>query len=212
MLIHPTAVAEFDGQQLDIIEINGTSWLRGVQIGAALGLAFPAKAAAKIFRRHKAEFGPDETVVIELDTAGGKQLVRLFSSRGASRIALLANTPKAAEFRDWVLDRLDNFQGGTNPAPLLIEGGTRAMPLPSPDSARLRALASRLLLTAKPWLRRVRQYRQRGLTVAEIALLLGRNKATIRKALRDLETLGLVEPPADLPQRQLAAAHLRRSA
>jgi hypothetical protein len=199
MLIKPTAVAEFDGQSLDIYDISGVRWIRGVQICTTLGIS--DRTLKRTIKEHRKEFGPDMTGIVTVPTPGGAQQARVFSPRGAALIAMLTNTPKATEFRAWVLDFLEG------------KGGAQFVtPLPSPDSTRLHALAARLLLTSKPWLRRVQHYRQRGLTVAEIAKLLDRNKATIRKSLRDLETLGLVEPPADLPQQQLAVARLRRSA
>jgi hypothetical protein len=210
VLIKPTAVAEFDGQSLDIYDISGVRWIRGVQICTILGIS--DRTLKRAVKEHRKEFGPEMTGIVVVPTAGGAQQARVFSPRGAALLAMLVNAPNAADFRAWVLDYLEG-KGGTHSGTPLQKGGTTAAQLLSvSDSTRLRTLAARLLLTSKPWLRRVQHYRQRGLTVAEIAKLLDRNKATIRKALRDLETLGLVEPPADLPQRQLAAAHLRRSA
>ncbi|EQA03156.1 putative prophage antirepressor [Glaesserella parasuis str. Nagasaki] len=47
------------------------------------------------------------TALIELQTAGGKQQVRVFSLRGAHLIAMFARTKVAKDFRKWVLDILD---------------------------------------------------------------------------------------------------------
>ncbi len=42
-----------------------------------------------------------------MTTPSGKQDSRVFSLRGAHLIAMFARTPKAKEFRRWVLDILD---------------------------------------------------------------------------------------------------------
>lgn len=71
-----TNIVTFQGVALDIIDLNGQRWLRGYQIGTALNLAQPSQAVQKIHKRHKSEFTPDMTSVVELPTAGGRQTVR----------------------------------------------------------------------------------------------------------------------------------------
>lgn len=61
----------------------------------------------KLFQRHADEFTPGMTALVELATAGGKQMVRVFSLRGAHLLAMFARTQVAKEFRRWVLDILD---------------------------------------------------------------------------------------------------------
>ncbi|CAM6492057.1 hypothetical protein ENINCK372B1_16190 [Enterobacter intestinihominis] len=47
------------------------------------------------------------TGVVKVTTPGGMQDMRVFSLRGAHLIGMFARTPKAKEFRRWVLDVLD---------------------------------------------------------------------------------------------------------
>ena len=47
------------------------------------------------------------TALVEMQTAGGLQKVRIFSLRGAHLIAMFARTKIAKAFRKWVLDVLD---------------------------------------------------------------------------------------------------------
>ena len=42
-----------------------------------------------------------------VDTAGGKQQVRVFSLRGCHLLAMFSKTPVAKEFRRWVLDLIE---------------------------------------------------------------------------------------------------------
>ncbi len=49
------------------------------------------------------------TALIELDTSGGKQKVRIFSLRGCHLLAMFARTAIAKQFRKWVLDILDQL-------------------------------------------------------------------------------------------------------
>lgn len=49
------------------------------------------------------------TALVELETAGGKQQVRIFSLRGCHLIGMLARTAIAKQFRAWVLDVLEKY-------------------------------------------------------------------------------------------------------
>lgn len=96
----------FHDQQLDVVDRNNQPWLRLPQIGAALGYA-QAHKVQKVYERHAAEFTDSMTAIVRLPTAGGEQDVRIFSLRGAHLLAMFARTERAAEFRRWVLDILD---------------------------------------------------------------------------------------------------------
>lgn len=54
------------------------------------------------------------TVLVELDTAGGKQSVRIFSLRGAHLLGMLTKTDQAKAFRRWVLDVLTQKHNSTD--------------------------------------------------------------------------------------------------
>jgi hypothetical protein len=55
------------------------------------------------------------TALVELDTKGGKQQVRIFSLRGCHLLAMFARTPVAKEFRKWVLDVIDQHLSENTP-------------------------------------------------------------------------------------------------
>lgn len=96
----------FQSFQFDVVDRNGQHWLRGAQIGAALGYA-DDKAIQRIYARHADEFAPSMTGVVKVTTPSGKQDTRIFSLRGAHLLAMFARTPIAKAFRRWVLDVLD---------------------------------------------------------------------------------------------------------
>lgn len=96
----------FQNAPLDLLEIDGESWVRGPQVAGALGYN-RADRIADIYARNAAEFTEHMTRVVELPTAGGLQQVRVFTLRGAHLLGMLARTPVAAAFRRWILDVLD---------------------------------------------------------------------------------------------------------
>lgn len=65
------------------------------------------------------------------------------------------------------------------------------------------------LLAARPLWRKLRRYKQLGLTHVEIGRLLGLDRSTVRRHVRAMERCGLLEPPADLPALQQGARALR---
>lgn len=103
----------FQSTTFTVVDRFGQPWLRGPQIAGALGYNRPDRIA-DIYARNAAEFTDSMTALVELDTAGGRQQVRIFSLRGAHLIGMFARTARAAEFRRWVLDVLE---GITPPQP-----------------------------------------------------------------------------------------------
>lgn len=61
----------------------------------------------KIYESNSDEFTEEMTQVVDLQTAGGIQPVRIFSPRGCYLLGMLARTEKAKAFRAWVLDVLE---------------------------------------------------------------------------------------------------------
>ena len=96
----------FRDTKFDIIDRNGQPWLRLFQIGSALEYADPSMLV-RVYSRNADEFTDAMTALIEMETNGGKQQVRIFSLRGCHLLAMLARTQVAKEFRKWVLDILD---------------------------------------------------------------------------------------------------------
>jgi hypothetical protein len=101
------AVLVFEDVEFDVVDLHGVPWLRSFQIGSALGYQNPSSDMAKLFDRNADEFTDEMTRVVELQTAGGKQQVRIFSPRGSYLLGMLARTERAKTFRRWVLDVLE---------------------------------------------------------------------------------------------------------
>ena len=97
----------FQNTNLSAINQNNQIWLTLTEIGRGLGYSDPFQSVKKIYDRHADEFTPCMTALIEIQTAGGMQKVRVFSLRGAHLIAMFARTKIAKAFRKWVLDILD---------------------------------------------------------------------------------------------------------
>ncbi|SUW64323.1 BRO family, N-terminal domain [Buttiauxella agrestis] len=108
---------EFQNTNFAYMEMGGQTWLLAAEVGQALGYA-DDKAIHRIFNRHADEFTQQMTGVVKVTTPGGMQDARMFSLRSAHLIDMFARTPKAKEFRRWVLDILDRevAQGNVNPA------------------------------------------------------------------------------------------------
>ncbi|RKU01806.1 transcriptional regulator [Burkholderia sp. Nafp2/4-1b] len=106
---HPasSAVLVFESVEFDVVDIRNVPWLRGKQIADALGYSDAPVAISKLYDRNADEFTDAMTQVVELDTAGGRQPVRIFSPRGCYLLGMLARTDRAKAFRAWVLDVLE---------------------------------------------------------------------------------------------------------
>ncbi|VTU08537.1 Uncharacterized phage-encoded protein [Actinobacillus indolicus] len=112
----------FQNTTLSVINKNNHSFLTSNDLGTALGYSKPLQSVTNLYNSNADEFTAEMTALIELQTAGGKQQVRVFSLRGAHLIAMFARTKVAKEFRKWVLDILDReiSQNEQQIAPLTI--------------------------------------------------------------------------------------------
>ncbi|MDK9560989.1 Bro-N domain-containing protein [Gallibacterium anatis] len=97
----------FQNKNLSVINQNNQLWMTVTEIGNALGYSDPFKSVKNIYDRHAEEFTPNMTALIEMQTNGGMQKVRIFSLRGCHLIGMLSHTKVAKDFRKWVLDILD---------------------------------------------------------------------------------------------------------
>jgi len=97
----------FGAHEVKTITREGHLWMSSAEVGRALEYASPETAITKLYRARADEFTATMTKVVKTATAGGKQAVRFFSLRGAHLLAMFARTPKAKEFRVWVLNLLD---------------------------------------------------------------------------------------------------------
>ena len=107
----------FQNISFSYMEMAGQIWLTASEVGQALEYA-DDKAIHRIFNRHADAFTSQMTGVVKVTTPGGMQDMRVFSLRGAHLIGMFARTPKAKEFRRWVLDVLDRevANGSVSPA------------------------------------------------------------------------------------------------
>ena len=97
----------FQNTTLSVINQHNQIFVKSSDLGLALGYKNPTGDISKIYDRNADEFTAEMTALIEMQTAGGIQKVRIFSLRGAHLIAMFARTKIAKAFRKWVLDILD---------------------------------------------------------------------------------------------------------
>ncbi|MFW9326937.1 Bro-N domain-containing protein, partial [Glaesserella parasuis] len=112
----------FQNTAMTVISQKNKTFFTSFDLGKALGYKNPSADIPNLYNRNADEFTAEMTALIELQTAGGKQQVRVFSLRGAHLIAMFARTKVAKEFRKWVLDILDReiSQNEQQIAPLTI--------------------------------------------------------------------------------------------
>jgi hypothetical protein len=101
------SVLVLEDVEFDVVDIHSVPWLRGPQIGDALGYEKGRISIHKVFESNADEFTAEMTQLVDLGTAGGRQQVRIFSPRGCYLLGMLARTERAKAFRAWVLDVLE---------------------------------------------------------------------------------------------------------
>lgn len=116
----------FQNTTLSVINQNNKTFLTSSELGKALQYANPLQSVTNLYNSNADEFTPEMTALIEMQTNGRKQQVRIFSLRGAHLIAMFARTKVAKEFRKWVLDILDRE---------VSQNSTEIRPLASPKPA-----------------------------------------------------------------------------
>lgn len=118
-----TQVVEFNHQNIELISKNNQLYMTGAQIGRVIELS-QNDGVAKIYGRHKSEFTDEMTITIRQ----GRSTVRLYNREGAWLIGMFARTPKAAEFRKWVLKVLGAVADGQSDKPVIVSEHTRSLP------------------------------------------------------------------------------------
>ncbi|MGC6299157.1 BRO family protein, partial [Pasteurella multocida] len=97
----------FQNTSLSVINQNNQIWFSALDIGKALGYSNGDIGVKNIYNRHQDEFTPCMTALIDTQTNGDIQKMRIFSLRGTHLIGMLSHTKVAKDFRKWVLDILD---------------------------------------------------------------------------------------------------------
>lgn len=96
----------FQNKTLSVINQHNQIWLSTYDIANSLGYK-ETNGVTRLYNAHADEFTENMTALVEMQTNGGCQQVRIFSLRGAHLIGMLSHTQKAKDFRKWVLDILD---------------------------------------------------------------------------------------------------------
>ncbi|EDJ89890.1 possible prophage antirepressor, partial [Haemophilus influenzae R3021] len=97
----------FQNTTLSVINQNNQTFLTASDLGKALDYSDADRSVRRLYTANADEFTTEMTALVEMQTAGGIQKVRIFSLRGAHLIAMFARTKVAKAFRKWVLDVLD---------------------------------------------------------------------------------------------------------
>lgn len=120
-------VVQFNNHNIDIIAHNGQTWIAGSQIGKVLGYENAAKAVHNIYTSHKDEFDNGMSCTLKTRVQGQLHNTRIFNREGAWLIGMFARTPKAVEFRKWVLKVLGTVADSSN-RPVVVQEHTRSLP------------------------------------------------------------------------------------
>jgi len=101
--MHEVMRFQFNGRPFEFTKLDGEWWGNAAEAAEALNLSDRRKLL-NLFKRHEDEFTDAETCVLDLRTQVGQaRRTRLFSVDGLRLLAMFARTPKAKEFRRWLL-------------------------------------------------------------------------------------------------------------
>lgn len=190
-----THLASFHGYPIEVIDHNNQPWLSAEQIGLAIGIKHARTSVLRSYSRHADEFTEKMTCVVNVTTQGQSRQIRIFSSRGAWMLAMWAQTERAKQFRQWVLDVLETHQ---QPAAVPLAPTSLPGQITLDQSEYIELLKTKIeYLQNKPRTRRyftdtekkqIIALHAQGKNNGEIGRLLGRNPSSVggylRKALR----------------------------
>ena len=107
-------IVKFNNHNIELIRYNGQDYMTLSQIASALEYN-NSSSINDILSRNQSEFDEEMTCLIK----HGRTRQRIFNREGAWLIGMFARTPKAAEFRKWVLKVLGAVSDGQlQPAPV----------------------------------------------------------------------------------------------
>lgn len=116
-----TNVVTFNGKELELISQNNQLYMTLSQIASALEYN-NSSSINDILTRNQSEFDDEMTCLIK----HGRTRVRIFNREGCWLIGMFARTPKAAEFRKWVLKTLGEAADNKISAPALNKSDIRS--------------------------------------------------------------------------------------
>lgn len=101
----------FQGFAFNPVTEGGAIWFTSTELAKALGYK-KTDAISQIYARNADEFSESMSLTLNMKVNGinnslRNKSVRVYSLRGAHLVAMFASTPKAKDFRRWVLDILD---------------------------------------------------------------------------------------------------------
>ena len=204
-----TPIINADG--LKYVEHEGQVFFSSEEIGRQLGYAKPSKSINILFNRNQRELKSYAVGIKMMSTDGKFYEVRCFTEEGVYILSMLANTPRAREFRAKLarllreirerrmdLAREAGYRQG------LDEGRASVAPLLDEVRGETARLFWKLGPTQKRRLRRVMRYHAMGLSQREIGRLLDIPRRSVQELLKAAEALGLpTEKPARLVQGNL---------
>lgn len=122
-------IVTFNNQNIELIRHNGQLYLTSKQIAEVLEYR-SSTSITNLYNEHKTEFDSEMTEVIDSMISGNyKSKARIFNREGAWLIGMFARTPKAAEFRRWVLKVLGNTVDNVYPCgEVNVREHTRSLP------------------------------------------------------------------------------------
>ena len=214
-----TSTTRFEDLELTVIHKDGQHWFTAKEVGRALGFANPKRSVNLIFTRHQNEFRQGkEFDVIDIRSlfergdqidppseklnAGGSNL-RIFSYLGVLLIGFYAQTPRGEALRLWARERLVSERNEI-----------AALRQENDELHRRLAALQRELLAARPFWRSIAAMKEmrspegERLSNQTIARALGVHRDTLRKHLRRMEALGLIQPDPAYAKFRRMAAHL----
>lgn len=121
-------LVQFNNHNIQIIERTNQLWLSSGDIALALGYE-KTKSITNLYNNHKEEFDGMTEVIDSVTSNSMSRRQRIFNREGAWLIGMFARTPKAAEFRKWVLKVLGAVVDGQQvDKPVTVSEHTRALP------------------------------------------------------------------------------------
>ena len=123
---------QFQEVDIEVVDNEGEKWIIANQLADAMGAE--RRAFQKIIQEMEERGELREGVhyrFIPLETKGGMQTCRVLSKRGAVRVSMRSDAPRAIEFRDWAEDVLFEVMttggyGGSNENVTLLQQALEA--------------------------------------------------------------------------------------
>lgn len=191
---------------LKFIENNGQILFSTEEIGKQLGYSKPAKSVNILWNRNQKELAGYAVGIKLMSTDGKYYQVRHFTEEGVYILSMLANTPRAAEFRARLarllrelrerridLARQEGYAQGVSEARRAIAEAHTAM-TQARESGRKEGAEAMLALYPKrrETLKKALHYAKMGLSCREIAKLLDGNQRQIGHLLSLARKNGLL--------------------